>query len=504
MNSWDLQSFAAMCNAIRGNTSDQNYQEMFITSLDNLYGTGAKVGLDCFGNIVLNDYRMVFPAAVNQNITTEKSINILNSWFMNSYISNYSAENIVDKLHQTTTDDSIMQTILGILKEGSSDLEYAGFPAFGSSSIEKAGFFYYDTDAAALLGETGTNGGKSFKSFKDYMYALFDADITSDSNELPLEYEVAGSTWLSFKFIWADKDKSTMLIGATSSVASILVNYVHQTENKKPEMLTELINTDGKKVNLIGDTSIVVPVQVAIPEKDKGDSYGKAVRNYYNWVYQVYSGNISDSTSGLIDRDSLDNILLDTKTVSDFNEASNSLWERFTSCNATFRNKDKPSTWTDVGKNESIANECSRLVKVYPASQTMQAVSSVLSIADGTEFSVYSTMIYMTYLDWYGVVNKESTSGGTEAESKFDPAIYDPTSDIMNVNPSDIVDMMSKDDLENEVLNLGYLMLSPEAGRDYRKQMVYNGVSDFLYEQYNRIVYGGSSSVYSGDRKSVV
>lgn len=498
MNSWDLQAFAAMCNGIRGATSAQDYQQQFRDKLDSLYGTGAAVGMDCFGNIVLSDYKMVMPASVNQNITSEKSINILNSWMMNSYISNYSTDNIVENLHQSRMSNGFLAFINGLGQGGSTDLEYAGLPAFGDSDISGAGFFYYDTDAAALLKETGTSG-TSFSTFKDYMYALFDADITSDSNKLPLEYEVAGVNSMSYVSSWDDTSNSKQLIESTIMCASTLVNYVHHTETKKPEMLTELINTDGTKVNLIGNTSIVVPVQVVTPSEDSFSKNGKSLRNYYNWVYQVYSGNISDSTSGIINSASLQSTLSSVTSVANFKtESSDYLWDRFTACNSSFRDVDIPSNWNDVGGNESISNSCSRLVKVYPASQVMQAVSSVLCIADGTEFNTYSTMIYMTYLDWYGVVNKESSSGGTEAQSKFDPEIYDPTSDLLNVNPADITEMMSEEDLESEVLQMGYLMLSPEAGREYRKQMVYNGIADFLYEQYNRIVYGGSSSVYSG------
>lgn len=497
MNSWDLQAFSAMCNAVRSNDTTQNYSQMFADKLNSLYGTGTKVGMDCFGNLVLADGKMVFPASVNQNITTEKSINILNSWMMNSYVSNYGTETLAEKLHQSRMENGFLAFIGGLGQGGSTDLEYAGLPAFGDSDLDGAGFFYYDTDAAALLSETGTSG-TSFNTFRDYMYALFDADIKSDSNKLPLEYEVAGSNNMSYVFPWTNTSDAKDLMESTVMVASTLVNYVHHTEKGKPEMLTELINTDGTKVNLIGDKAVVIPVQVVTPEDDEFTQNGKSLRHYYNWVYQVYSGGISDSTSGLIDNSKLTNTLDSVDTVEDFCDKSDELWETFTACNSTFRNVDKPSNWNDVGKNESVANACSRLVKVYPASQVMQAVSSVLSIADGTEFSVYSTMIYMTYLDWYGVVNKEASSGGTEAQSKFDPAIYDPTSDLMNVNPADIADVMSEDDLENEILNLGYLMLSPEAGRDYRKQMVYNGISDFLYEQYNRIVYGGASSIYSG------
>lgn len=488
MNSWDLQAFSSMCNAIRG-----DYKKEFKKKLDDLYGNKAKVGMDCFGNLVLLDSTMVFPAAVNQNITETKSINILNSWMMNTYISNYSADNITQKIHQSKMDSGFA----AFFERADIDVGYAGLPAFGGSDIKGAGYFYYDTDAAALLRETGGEEGK-YNNYIEYLYALFDADIKSDSNSLPLEYEVAGVSKMSYISSNEDTENSKQLLESTIMTASTLVNYVHHSETSKPKMLTELINTDGTKVNLIGDRAVVVPVQVVKPSDDKIATNGKVLRHFYNWIYQVYSGNAGESTSALIDKSSLKSILSEAKTFKDFSSKSDEIWDKFTAYNPSFRNEDKPSSWNDAGKNESITSDCSRLVKIYLPSQTMQTVSSVLSVADGTEFSVYSTMIYMTYLDWYGVVNKESDSGGTEAQSNFDPAIFDPTSDVLNVNPSDIVDLMTEEDLESEILNMGYLMLSPEAGRDYRKQMVYNGVADFLYEQYNRIVYGGSSSIYSG------
>ena len=489
MNSWDIQSFASMCNAIRP-SAKQDYKTMFSDALKDLYGTSAKVGLDCFGNIVLSDYRMVVPAAVNQNITTEKSINILNSWMVNSYINPCNADSAVQGLHQSHMDKKIDIT----------DINYAGLPAFGDSntSMNGSGFFYYDMDAAALYTET-TKSGSGSTSYVDYLKTLFDQDIKSDTNTLPLEYEVAGNMNMSYVYPWSSTDKPYELIESTIITASVLPNYTHQTETKKPSMLTELINTDGTKVSMIGDNSVVVPVQTVMEEKDKGTKHnGKYVRAFYNWLYQVYSGNITDTTSSVFNKSSLMSTIQDVSTVADLNSKTDSLWDKFTACNPQYRNVDKPSNWNDVGGNESIDDDSCRLVKVYLPSSIMQAVASVLDVADGAEFKTCSTMIYMTYLDWYGIDNKTLQTGGTEAQSKFNEEIYDPTSDLINVNPDDLASMISEDELESEVLQMSYLMLSPESGRDYRKKLIYNGIADFLYEQYNRIVYGGSSSVYNG------
>lgn len=494
LDAWDLQSFASMCNGIHTDKSTADYGKQFSDALGSLYGTSKPVGLDCFGNIVMQDFKMVVPASINQNITTEKSINILNSWMMNGYINSCSADTAIQGLHQSHMDKTFDVT----------DVNFAGLPAFGDSTkaVNGSGFFYYDMDAAALAKETSNNKSK----YLDYMQELFDQDIESDSNTLPLEYEVAGNMDMSYVYPWTNTDNAYKVIESTIMSSSILMNYVTKTSNnKQPAMLTKLINTDGKEVSMFGEKSVVVPVQAVLDENDKGTKHnGKYVRAFYNWLYQVYSGNITDTTSSLFNRDSLLDILKSsdyngTKDVSDLNDATDVLWQKFQACNPEYRNVKEPKNWNDVGGNESIDDDCSRLVKVYLPSAVMQSVASVLDIKDGTEFKTYSTMIYMTYLDWYGVINKNQSTGGTEAQSKFSEEVYDPTSDLLNVNPSDITNMISEDDLESEVLQMSYLMLSPESGRDYRKKLVFNGVADFLYEQYNRIVYGGSSSIYTGE-----
>ena len=81
-----------------------------------------------------------------------------------------------------------------------------------------------------------------------------------------------------------------------------------------------------------------------------------------------------------------------------------------------------------------------RVVKCYQTSKELEGVADVLGIREGTDFGVYATMIYLTYIDWYGLkedsfyadVDDDGTysketivvSDGVYEESKYRSAPY--------------------------------------------------------------------------------
>lgn len=496
-NSWDLQAFTAMVNAIRKTDSGSNYASQFDKALDDYKTSNPVLGMDVFGNIVIGtDKVMVFPACNNQNITTEKSINVLNSWIMNNYVSTYSSDKLVSELHQTDAGNDWLSKMSAFFGgyNFDTDNEYCGLPAFGADTVANVGYLYYDTDA--IVEKEGSY------SINSVMTALFDADIESENNKYPIEFEIAG---VGYKTTGSGgTDTGSGMYKSLTYVSSLLTNTVNKSATgTQPEILHEIVNTDGSKISIFSEKAIVVPVQVVTKSEDKNSKNGDALRHYYNWLYQVYSGNVSSNSPGssaTLTASQLNGYLKQMNTVSDLKSTTDStLWNYFTNTYTDYKgNSVTGSALWDAGNNETLDKDTARLCKVYPTSSIMKSVSSVLCVADGTEFNTYSTMLYMTYLDWYGVINKSTMSNGTEAQSNFNPDIYDITSDVLNVDITDITDLMSEEDLENEVLQMSYLMLSTENGRSYRKELMYNGIADFLYEQYNRIVYGGSSSVYSG------
>ena len=96
-DSWDAQMTALLATAfIRDDASSKKFKE--------LYNENSKIVLDAFGNITTLDKIMVIPAAVNQNLTKEKKINLLNSWVFNGYSTSCSKESIVKYVRQDTTE----------------------------------------------------------------------------------------------------------------------------------------------------------------------------------------------------------------------------------------------------------------------------------------------------------------------------------------------------------------------------------------------------------------
>ena len=264
----------------------------------------------------------------------------------------------------------------------------------------------------------------------------------------------------------------------TSLTASFLVNMPSSVRpvQVQPEMLTSLVAMDGSKVGLYESN----PVIVAPLTDDEETKY------IYNFLYRVANKDIVNTAVGELSQFKDIFGFSKSKDIADF-------------INKTFIDSFK-SVYTKF-KNSKVVlpNKIDRLCLVYPVSDVLKSVSSVLGCADGTEFSTYSTMIYMTYLDWYGVSNTTSFTSATEHTSRFNPEIYNNDSPVLPEDPYSVYDgLKTKEEKEEEVLEMSYLMLHPEKGREYRKELIYNGITDFLYEQYNRIVYGGSSDSYNG------
>jgi hypothetical protein len=475
-DTWDVQVFAAIINSVR-----DGYEGDFASALDTLIASSTQVSMDVFGNLVLSDRKMLFPAAANQHITKDDSINLLNSWVFNHYNSTYGTDDLVGGLRQEVT--TLLKIQVNVI---------SGLPAFTTSNIGSVGLLYYDTDSAVYKDGSNTTIGEVVKS-------LYKSDINqSTSQTLPLKFEIADMENRIKRSFWGnltDADRGYVI--NTSLAASLLSN--NSDGSVQPKMLTYIINTDGSEIDLFEDTPVIIPIQLKL-SKDSDDA--GAVRYFYNYCYRAYIGDITNqSDGGTMYTSQLRNgssNFFNAGSFSEFKDACEDLWPGFTSAYPDIAKKFRRYAWADMGDNDSITADSDRLVMVYPISDVLRSVSSVLACNDGTEFSTYSTMIYMTYLDWYGVVNQTTLTTGTESTSKFDPEIYDGSLDCLNVDPGSIATMKSQEDLEDEVLNLSFLMLSTESGREYRKKLIYNGITDFVYEQYNRIVYGGSSSSYSG------
>lgn len=486
-SSWDIQAASAIVNAVR---TKSEYAKEFIDNYTKYTEEDTTIYLDPFANIMV-DNKMLFPAAANPNLTKEKKINLLNSWIMNGYSSTYSNEKIVLGLRQN------LGTGWFPWWRDSKFWRVGGMPAYGESSIGNVALLYYDLDS--IMVKKFLSSGSQSINYGEAVENLFSQDITKhNTSKYPLKFEIAGNGFMAKELIKSGGDFPG-LSGLTLA-ASMIPNYLD--EDKQPELISEIVKMDGSKQSIFSNTPVVVAPQLLAlnpKEMSSDDATNEgAIREFYNFLYEGYSGQIKDTTSGKFDSSTVSTMLKNSATISDLRTNAEKHWQVFQNVKTKYSKTKFPSSFWDYGKNESISQDSSRLTLAYPASEVIKGVSSVLCVEDGTEFSLYSTMLYMTYLDWYGVSNKTTLATGTEKTSSFSEEIYSDADDLMNLDPSSLTDIKSEDELESEVLQMSYLMLHPEEGRSYRKELIFNGLSDFLYEQYNRTVFGGKSDTYSG------
>lgn len=505
-DSWDVQMIAAILNAVRdtngsstSSIDDLEFQKKFEEYWAD-GGTPATVSMDVFGNITVQDGKILIPASVNKHITRDEDINVMNSFVMNGYTSTYDND----------------QLVLGLKQEAATNVNFlgfdwdtywkraGGFPALGTSTYSGIGLFYYDLDSV-MYNSIKDTGGQS--PYGTALTELFKADITSTRTTLPLKFEISDNEGESFGRYFADWDAEPL--SNTKIVASLLSNSnIDGTHGKK--ILNYIVDMYGNKLDLYSTTGIIVPVQINTEDKKGAKSRAAASRMYMNWLYSVWGGKVSSS---LLKQQDLRDELADMKW-GDFSDKianpqislSNGLtvkgdWlKAFQNYNSQYTN----SGWSmggllpDANANDTLTSFSNRVIKVYPVSDQMRAVSRIFGVKDGVEFRQYSTMIYMTYLDFYGIASDTSATGAKTKSSGFNPELYDESSDLLNVDLNDIIDTMSDEELESEVLYYSYLMLHPERGRSYRQKLIDNSLADWVYEQYNRVVYGGYSETYNG------
>ena len=146
---------------------------------------------------------------------------------------------------------------------------------------------------------------------------------------------------------------------------------------------------------------------------------------------------------------------------------------------------------TELGNNSARSLlTFGRVLKLFYVSDTLEQVSAVLGIRDGTSFHVFAPNIYYTYIKWYGL--KKNMDGTFTAE--FNEKILNPDATIEDI--SEVTDITTQEDKEKAILDYAYLSLHPTAGREYRNNIMMSKMSSVMYTQYQRIVYGGADTYY--------
>lgn len=494
-DSWDLQMMSLMTNSIRSSEYNDAFESGFTDAWDN----DMSIYLDTFANITLSDGTMVFPAACNQNITTSKKINLLNSWIMNGYSSSTSNSQLISSARQR--DDLPWYEKIGDFIGGNGIK--SGLPAISDSKLaDGTVLMYYDLDTIAtqsLLYPTSSSAATS--NYGEAALKLFNQHMDDDTHDLTLKIEATGDVYNSrWSKVFNNDQDFADIMGTMSFAASVLPNVFNSANTS--EILTDLVTQDGNSVSLISENPILIANQIEIGEKTND---ANIIRQMMNFLYQSYSSGSVNTRNGVLSRDKVESLFSGSSGVSEVGDKiaeDDSIWDAFVANNSDFEQSKLPSgTWKerfDWAGTNTFSTESSRLILVYPVSDTMRKVANVLALRDGTEFSTYSTIIYMTYLDWYGVINSATITTGQEKTSELNTQLFPESSDVLNIDIGNITTVKSEDQLESEVLNMGYLMLSPDAdGREYRKEILANTLADWIYDQYLRVVYGEVSDSYS-------
>lgn len=426
---------------------------------------------------------------------------------------------------------------------GSNDFDGVinGYPAIGGSQSElSTGLFYYDLDSLYVQLKVNGETDQALFNYGDNLLKLLSTvlDSTKTSDILPLKYNVSGQNEVSSlagatdNFLGLDKpiekldENPTVYFTSTNYASNTLVDInfarqknedanattdVEQAMQKfRKTLLSEILRPDGSKVKLYSSkkSAAMIPVKIKSTSKsqeNKSATNEGGIRLFYNWLLEKYTNtgntkNLSkDGLVYLLTGSTLDEVL-ETFTESTFDcFASEYSSVDYSGTTGSTGWKEWTEFW-DYGNNESFGIDSGRAIIAYPASEVMRSVAAILGIDDGVEFNTYCSYIYMTYLDFYGIQSSKTVTNGIQNNSSFDQKIFgsDTRKSVLITNIAKEVyaneeNFANQIDVEEANLQLGYLMLSPEDGRDYRKSIVENTFSDWMYEQYNKAVYGGAT-----------
>ena len=578
---WDIQIPSMIANSVRterkdssfgvssnlitgeGNTSTDTYKSQFDENLDKLWDANAQLYFDSFGNIVAEldgDYVMVIPASLNQHITGQPSINILNSWMVNQYMGAVDKSSLINNV-KCCLNLQLKALNLIVGKDKQLDLKDEnsknGFPALGDcdeSDLQGKGFFYYDTDSAIVkrmihpeyYNQTYGNVDYDDTSYGSALLETFDQCATAQSfcDRLPLKYEIAGigpansPLWSGTLKAQSGGDTKASAVRGSVIGSSLLVNQLfiptssdtyHTTKKQmdpnRKKILSSILTPEGQKINLLSESNVVA-IPVKAEKSGHKDDTESALRHFYNWMLQSYL-KMDGTANG---RDYVISALAGVSASEWIDRAKNQLIGEFWSSNqykseygvnfdenwwVDYNLEGKSASFAgamDVGNNETFCANTARVVKVYLPSDAATKASQILGIVDGAEFSMYSSWLYMTYLDFYGVLSSKEIESGVTNTSNFDSVLfmYDVVSPTGSIAKSDVaiqdftkgmydydVNTVSNKTLEEEVLGYSYLMLEPDSGKEYRQRIINSSMEQWILEQYNRTVYGGARN-YSG------
>lgn len=478
---WDVQ----IVSSIFGKVANTKYSDSFLDTFNNNYENSVEIKLDCFGNITTNDHKVILPASTNQHLTTERKINLLNSLILN----NNTSVTSTTKLIEGTSQYEENKFDLGM---GWNDRMFGDVPALsgGNSKLKNGQTFIYFDLTTAMVDNIGkmSYGGILMDFFRE-------ADINNKGLKYNLRIETVnklGDSWNSGIIAASSKSFNDNSILINTQLAASLIS-THINLERQPEYLTELTLPNGNIEKMFGEP---VAITVGTDVTDDKSSQSSILRRFYNFLYTSCKNGVKTS-SGELSATTLQNIFKTTNSISGLATTltDKNMIEYYRLSTGDEAKDFKLSKWF----GDDFSKKTSRVIILYPTSDNMQAVADILGINDGTEFSVYAPYIYMTYLDWYGVL--DGTPGilnGEIATSDLDEGIFDesPGEDPEAISPDVNSDPKKKEAL---LKDYGYLMLHPEEGRSYRSQIQKSAIADMILNWYESMTFGDTSGGFSAN-----
>ena len=548
-DAWDPQVFAAtLIKSVSGTSNDRyadnmdlnmtanTHTDQVIKAIDEAFEQNYSLVMDAFGNLCAKTpegKKIVVPAASNQHLTNDESVNLLTSAIFNGYMANVTENQLINSARQTGNGG-----LFGVV--GKDTIQYGGLPAFGGSddSLNSSTIIcYYDLDTVMVQNYINNGSAKTSQGihYGKAVKQLFDCDITKPlGNDYTLKIEALNGNKIADKI---GPDKATAFVKSsvtlhTVNVANMLANQL-DNNSTRANVLSEMTDIDGTKISMFTDP-VLIPVQAALGNEISDDSAGKtpatAYRFFTKHLYRVYKQGMSN-TYVSVNAEDLENGLSEQSEdkfakaimIDDSGKLSDFGVSFITNYKGTLYNvKGAASNWrfskvktdsediipVEVGsgansvkakfdtKKTKMSNSVpGRLVLAYPVSEVMKAANNYLGLKEGSEYSAYASKIYMTYLDWYGI-----DGTGDDATSKLNEKIYDDTVTVDEDAIGEVIQgSKTQKEKEKEILDMTYLMLHPTEGREYRTTLVKNNLADFLYSQYQTVVYGESVSYNSGN-----
>lgn len=517
-DSYDIQQFAA--TAVKAAQIADSYGSSFWDSIENLDELATNdlyaklmeypLYLDCFGNIVVKQtdgkVYMVYPACLNQHITKEREINLVNQFIMNGV--------------QTSTDGNSYVQYGGVLKnQGFATGQYTGLPQFnnGNSKLPSGSIaVFFDTDG--YVGNKLLQNGEQ-PNWGQALKAVFQAELGSQNNQVPLKIQVVNPTNTSGLSNSKGTGKDN-LYKRIITQAQVLQNQTSNNNTKVNDKLQMLYNSKETQ-SIFGNS---VAVQIMTRESKGNATVVTALRQFINFTYQQYkqSDTLRSEIDSVFGSQSTKNEVATNITKNSSGNPTNTLLKYWTDRAGTqgywqqiqsdaksatqqsgFPGSVLPQKWkTSSGKVVEKLNLSGSTgdadmtvwfgtddelfgstAVVFTASNILSPVSDALNLKGGADFETYATDVYYTYLKFYGILNDY---GVANEASNLNPNIFDESlvSDLTKINEL-LGDgsYMTQEQKLSAILDGTYTLLQQSLDRDYN-------ITDFIYNQYYKLVFG--------------